>query len=136
MLKLNILNGYIRDDKFFLRGIGDHPMRRIYTSEELVGLAMQIKDDEPFGLGDERKTIFVPVEVNPQIRHEMRLIASKIERVRLKRLRKRLEQLDSDEHAALAVAAFDIFSRMGDNYYAKEFFDIVKGLTDDEEGWK
>jgi len=78
--ELKVIDGYIQDDKFIMRGIGKHTVYGKYKAEGLRSLARIIHDSEPFNFTiDKDNKIFVPVELNKQIKKELNMIANELE---------------------------------------------------------
>lgn len=80
MLELNVLDGWIEDDRFIMRGIGKNTVYGKYKAEGLRSLARLIHENEPFSFTiDKDKVIHVPVELNRQIIAELNAIADELE---------------------------------------------------------
>lgn len=78
--QLEIIDGYFEDNKFIMRGIAGHAMIGTYKAEGMRSLARLIQDSEPFSFTiDKERTIFVPVELNLQLKKELNMIADELE---------------------------------------------------------
>lgn len=82
--KLKIIDGYIDyvedEARFIMRGINGYAVTGVYKADGLRDLARVIHDNEPFSfIIDKKRTIFVPVESNVQIKKELFLIADELE---------------------------------------------------------
>lgn len=80
--ELKLVEGYFDGDRFIMRGIGGNLLQGVYKAEGLTSIARLIHDNEPFSftVGKE-STLFVPVELNKQIKKELLLIARELERL-------------------------------------------------------
>ncbi|MEK4886438.1 hypothetical protein NST81_17535 [Bacillus sp. FSL W8-0223] len=76
---LEIIDGYIDEDRFFIKSIAGFVVNGFYKADGLRSLARLIHDDEPLNLFDEERTIFVPVEKNVQLKKELLMIADKLD---------------------------------------------------------
>jgi hypothetical protein len=56
---LDIIDGYIDGDRFFMKSIAGFAVNGVYKADGLRSLARLIHDDEPLNLFDEERTIFV-----------------------------------------------------------------------------
>lgn len=78
--QLEVIDGYFDGDRFIMRGLGGNAVQGIYRAEGLSSLARIIHDNEPFSFTiDKDRTLFVPVELNKQIKKELNLIADELE---------------------------------------------------------
>lgn len=78
--QLEVIDGYFDGDRFIMRGLGGNAVQGIYRAEGLSSLARIIHDNEPFSfIIDKDRTLFVPVELNKQIKKELDLIADELE---------------------------------------------------------
>lgn len=80
--ELKVIDGYFDGDRFIMRGIGGYAVEGFYKAEGLTSLARLIHDNEPFSfIIDKNRTIFVPVEINRQLKNELFMIAEELEGV-------------------------------------------------------
>lgn len=80
--ELTLIDGYFDGDRFIMRGIGGNAVEGFYKAEGLYSLARIIHDNEPFSfIIDKDRTLFVPVELNKQLKKELFLIAEELEGV-------------------------------------------------------
>lgn len=80
--ELKVIDGYFDEDRFIMRGLGGNALEGFYKAEGLYSLARLIHDKEPFSfIIDKDRTLFVPVELNKQIKKELFLIAEELERL-------------------------------------------------------
>lgn len=80
--ELKLVEGYFDDDRFIMRGIGGNVLQGVYKADGLTSMARLIHDNEPFSFTiSKESTLFVPVELNKQIKKELLLIAGELERL-------------------------------------------------------
>lgn len=80
--ELKVIDGYFAGNRFIMRGLGGNALEGFYKAEGLYSLARIIHDKEPFSLTiDKDRTLFIPVELNKQIKKELFLIAEELERL-------------------------------------------------------
>lgn len=78
--QLEVIDGYIEEDCFIMRGIAGHTMIGTYRAAGLRSMARLI-DDTPMSFTiDKEKFIRVPVELNKQIKKELNMIADELEK--------------------------------------------------------
>lgn len=80
--ELKVIDGYFDGDRFIMRRIGGNAVEGYYKAEGLTSMARIIHDNEPFSFTiDKNRTLFVPVELNKQIKKELFLIAEELEKL-------------------------------------------------------
>lgn len=80
-IQLEVIEGHFEGERFIMKGIGGYDISGTYKANGLLSMARLIDDDEPFSfyMGND-KSVFVPVELNKQIRKELFLIAEALEK--------------------------------------------------------
>ncbi|MFS0662371.1 hypothetical protein AB1L07_26405 [Niallia alba] len=78
---LKVIDGYFEENRFIMRGIAGYSLQGTYKAEGLLSLSRLIHDDEPFKfIIDNDKFVSVPVELNKELRKELRIIADEIQK--------------------------------------------------------
>lgn len=76
--QLKIIQGSVVEHRFLMRSVAGFSVNAFYKAEGLRSWARLIQAGEPLTLYDGDKTIFVPIEMNEDLKRELLWIADEL----------------------------------------------------------